>query len=143
MFAQAYPNRSGPGSLGGNGLGQMRPASPPAARPFKAPSELRTPLGQVLEEHYTPPARVSAKQGMSSQAKDGLRKFLCILLIVFVGSLLYSSIAYTLSHNLTTRLGFDLFDDTGSPSSAIIVIHSLVFIGFVYLVIAVLEPEWK
>jgi hypothetical protein len=100
---------------------------------------MRTPLREVVspveEGFFSSPKKSIPKHTVSAATKDGTKKFLAILLIVFLGAFIYSAFAYTISDHLFGKLGVEFFSDTGQPGTAIIAIHSLVFLGFTYAIL--------
>ena len=120
FFAQNYPKDSGS-------------RSPSTERAL--PQISRTPLRDVVEEGYHVKRVLSPKQSMSESSKQGTKKFLAILLITFVGALIYSALAYTVTDSLFGKMGIEFFSETGQPGPAIIAIHSLVFLSLTYLII--------
>lgn len=144
MFASSYPkNKLGgtavqdfdgmlfqppiPLQKSGSGNGQKPPQKP----------QQRTPIEEIVTEGYRPGN--IPKQQISSSAKNGIRKFLAILLIVFVGAFLFSSFSYTISDTIFSKFGVQFFAEGGHPSMMIIVIHSLIFLLLIYLIVSVLS----
>ena len=121
MFAKSYPK----GSAG-------RPVTLP-------PLSMRTPLQDVVSEEAFHPKQAIPKQAMTDSAKEGTKKFLAIFLITILGALLFSTFAYTMSDHVFGKMGMQLFDENGSPSTTIIVIHSIIFLMLIYFVLGTLK----
>lgn len=140
QFASSYP-RTKPESggkefdnfIGNNAASkQIEMSKPP---PF-ARSQSRTRLSDVMESYqssgYQPPKTL--KLG-SDKSGNAARKFLTVLLIVFLAAFLYSGFAYTISDTIFSKFGMLLFNDEGSPTIMVVVIHSIILLGLVYLVL--------
>ena len=106
---------------------------------LKSNMSMRTPLENVMgiREEF-----MKREVKMSDSSKQGVKKFFVILLIVFVGAFLYSSFAYTGTDFIFSKFGMEFFTETGQPSVAIIVIHSLIFLGLIYIILSQLK-WWK
>jgi len=86
----------------------------------KIPQKARTQLSKVLNKSQP----VSAK----------VKKLLAILLIAAFGAFIYSIIAYTISEDLFGKFGFSLVTKDGLPKMTLIIIHTVIFICYLYLV---------
>jgi hypothetical protein len=91
-------------------------------------------------EYYQEPPEGKVSQSIGAGSNTASKKFLVVLLIVFLGAFLFSSFAYTFSHALTSKVGLQFFTDDGQPMMPVIVIHSLIFLGLIYLVLNVIRP---
>jgi hypothetical protein len=125
-------HRSSAGSQGG---APMRNFPKPQQMP-----QQRTPIGNIITEGYKSGGQSSdPKRQISSSVKNGLRKFLAILLIVFLGAFLFSSFSYTVSDTIFSKFGVQLFTSDGHPTTMVIVIHSLIFLALIYVITSVLS----
>jgi hypothetical protein len=146
MFAAAYPKGQAPsgGDFDSLASGPRNPRANPAPMgsrvgPPRRASQLRTPLTDVME-YYQEPPEVKTSQSIGAGSTTASKKFLAVLLIVFLGAFLFSSFAYTFSHAFTSKFGLQFFTDDGQPMMPVIVIHSLIFFGLIYLVLNVIRP---
>jgi hypothetical protein len=110
MFAQTYPKS---------------PQTPP-------PTSNRT---SIKDLHPTESIGVYSNNN-TAKATSNIKKFIAVVLIVGIGSLVYSSIIYTLTDHLLGEY-VDLFNSTGHPKSITILLHSVVFMILIYIVLLI------
>lgn len=137
QFASSYPRTKSGGKefdnfTGNNTIPKHAEFSKPP--PF-ARNQSRTRLSDVMESYSSPGTQNTPKLGMDSKSGNSARKFLTVLLIVFLAAFLYSGFAYTISDTIFSKFGMLLFTEEGSPSITIIVIHSIILLGLVYLIL--------
>jgi hypothetical protein len=142
MFASSYPKNK----LGGTSVQDFDGAlfDPPvplqshhyAGNPQRSKPQQRTPIQDVVEG-YKSSSMSQASNVKVSSITNGMRKFLAILLIVFLGAFLFSSFSYTISDTIFSKFGLQFFAEGGNPGMVIIVIHSLIFLALVYLITSV------
>lgn len=158
MFAAAYPKNKVGGlakdfdSMGSSGPvplphypSMVSPRSAPSLASSQSPStpQKRTPIEDIITEGYGDRGSGIKSSGtkyqISSSQKNGFRKFLAILLIVFLGAFLFSSFSYTISDTIFSKFGLQFFADGGHPTMMIVVIHSLIFLALIYLIVSTLS----
>jgi len=105
------------------------------------PGMSRTAIKNIVSDEgfYSVQSVTAPKQSMSTSTKQGMKKFFAILLITLVGALLYSAFAYTISDSIFSKFGVEFFDTNGSPGMAVIAIHSVIFLGVIYLIVNTLR----
>jgi len=146
MFASSYPKNK----LGGTSVQDFDGAlfnppaplqthhyagSPQSFKPQPRPQQ-RTPIQDVVEGYKSSDTPKAANVKASSMTNK-MKKFLAILLIVFIGAFLFSSFSYTISDTIFSKFGLQFFAEGGNPGMVIIVIHSLIFLALVYLTTSV------
>jgi hypothetical protein len=140
QFASSYPKARPAGGkefdnfIGNNTASKIPPSSP--SSPSFSASRSRTRLSDVMEPYQSEYQKPKMVKSLSSdKSGNSTRKFFTVLLIVFLAAFLYSGFAYTISDTIFSKFGMLLFNDEGAPTLMIVVIHSLIFLGLVYLIL--------
>ena len=106
---------------------------------FKGP---RTPSTQAMHNpvtynpvSYNPPLKENYDVDSFSKINVKTKKFFVVVIITLLAGLFFSSQAYTLTDDLSSKLNLELFDQQGNPSIGAIIFHMVVFGLLVYLII--------
>jgi hypothetical protein len=101
---------------------------------FKGP---RTPSGQAMQNQivYNPPQKEHFEMDSLPKIDVKTKKFFVVLIITLLGGLLFSSKAYTITDDLSSKLNLELFDQQGNPSMGAVIFHMVVFGLLIYLII--------
>jgi hypothetical protein len=101
---------------------------------FKGP---RTSSIQAMQNTvmYNPPQKEHYDFDSLPKVNVKCKKFFVVCIITLLAGFLFSSTAYTLTDDLTSRLNLELFDQQGSPSLGAVILHMVLFGILVYLVV--------
>jgi len=143
QFASSYPRtRPASGKEFDNFSGNMPPrqAVSDFSKPQShVPNQIRTKLSEVMEPFQPPYQQPKTLKLGTDKGGNSARKFLTVLLIVFLAAFLYSVFAYTISDTILSKFGLLLFSEEGSPTFTIIVIHSIILLSLVYLILSTIN----
>jgi hypothetical protein len=92
----------------------------------------RTPLRSILNVEPVLYPRDSKVEKYSS-VKQSIKWYI-IILIAILGALIYSSWFYSLTDQLFSGMGLDLYTTNGEPTFLVVIIHTIVYVLLLALV---------